>query len=183
MIDRREFFSGFWKRRTWVRRSIADRKLRNKELEAHVQTHLLPADFALTVSEESYLWSRVRSVLEETNDADLFSTAIVKKLRLLVGDLIEPWRMASEELNPIRQPETLRQSAIEKAVPFLQAATDAEIDALQTKFSLTNRVDLESHLRGEIATWIRGMEDAEIMKHDSFSIQDPVFAHLRALCR
>ena len=182
IIARRAFFSGFWRGRTQVRRTAADRKTRYKALETHIQIHLLPNDFALTKAEESYLWSRVRSLLEQTGDQVLFSTGIIKHLNPLVDDVIEPLRMSSAEVTPHREPEALRQSAIDKVATFLNNASDAEIDALQTRFALASRIDLEKHLREEIAMWIHAMDDTEVLKHDSFSIQDPVFARLNSLC-
>ena len=182
MIDRREFFSGFWKRRTQGHRKFGDRKTRYKALETHVQIHLLPNDFALTEGEEAYLWSRVRSLLERSDDQDLFSTGITNHLKLLVEGVLEPLRMASAEVTPCRQPEALRQAAIDKAATFLNNMSDADINALKTRFSLADRPGLEKHFREQIAMWIYDMEDAEVLKHDSFTIQDPVFAHLRGLC-
>ena len=181
MIDRRTFFSGFWKRGPQVHRTVADRKTRYKALEVHVQIHLLPNDFALTEAEESYLWGRVRDLLEQTSDRKLFSTDITRQLSRLVEDILEPLRMSSAEVTPNRQPAPLRQAAIEKVTTFLNNASEPEIEALKNRFSLANRADLEKHLRQEITTWIDAMEDSEVLKHDSFSIQDPVFAHLRAL--
>jgi hypothetical protein len=183
MIDRRAFFSGFWKRGPEVHRTRAERKARYKALETHVQLHFFPNDFALTEAEKSYLWSRVRSFLELTGDQDLFSTNITKRLSQLVEDVIEPLRMASAEVTPNRQPESLRQAAIEKVATFLKNASESEIDTFKTKFSLAGRTDLDRHLRQEITTWVNAMDDSEILKHDSFSIQDPVFARLRALLR
>ena len=181
MIDRRAFFSGFWKGRKQVQRSVADRKTRYKALETHIQTHFLPYDFALTEAEESYLWSRVRSFLERTDDSHLFSDGIRRQLKLLVEGIIEPLRMASEEVTPNRQPEALRRAAIDKVASFLNAVSDAELEALKTRLSIANKNELETHLRQEIAVWIYAMDDTQVLKHDSFSIQDPVFARLRAL--
>ena len=42
---------------------------------------LCPYDFELTEDEESYLLSRVRDLLEESSDEDLFSMAIVERLK------------------------------------------------------------------------------------------------------
>ena len=182
MIDRRTFFSGFWKRGPQVHQTIVERKTRYKTLEVHVKIHLLPNDFALTEAEESYLWSRVGSLLRQTNDKVLFSTGITKQLSRLVEGILEPLRMASEEVTPIRQPAPLRQAAIEKVTAFLNNASASEVDAWKNKFSLEDRTTLEEYLRREITKWIYAMDDTEVVKHDSFSIQDPVFAHLRELC-
>ncbi len=181
MIDRRAFFSGLWKRRPQFQRTRAERKTRYKALETHVQLHFLPNDFALTEAEEAFLWSRVRALLELTDDQNLFSTGITKRLSQLVEDILEPLRMASAEVTPSREPESLRQAAIEKVGTFLKNASESEIDSLKTKFSLADLTDLERHLRQEISMWVHALEDSEVVKHDSFSIQDPVFARLRAL--
>jgi len=181
MIDRRAFFSGLWKRRPQVQRTRAERKTRYKALEMHVRLHLLPIDFALTKSEETFLWSRVRSLLELTDDQELFSTGITQRLSQLVEGIIEPLRMASAEVTPNREPESLRQAAIDTVATFLKNASEPEIDSLKTKFSLADQTDLERYLRREIAIWVNALEDSEVLKHDAYSIQDPARARLRAL--
>ena len=99
MINRRQFFSDMWRRRRTTPRSETDRDNRYLALETHVRMELYPYDFALTESEESYLMNRVRSLLEETSDEDLFSKVIVERLDRIVPEVIEPWREADEEVN------------------------------------------------------------------------------------
>jgi len=182
MVNRRQFFSGFWKPKPKTYRTPADRKARYQGLETHVEIELLPNDFALTEKEGSYLRSRIRSFLEETSDEELFSMDILRRLRQLVEDVIEPWRMASAEVSPIKQPEELRRAAVEKVTVFLNNVSAAQIDTLKARFESSDRTQLATLLKREIKTWVDQMEDREILKHDAFSIQEPVFAHLHRLC-
>ncbi len=97
MINRRKFFSGLWRPSRKRPLSRGDRSARYMALETHVRTDLYPYDFELTEDEESQLLSRVRDLLEEISDEDLFSTAIVERLNNFVQEVIEPWREANAE--------------------------------------------------------------------------------------
>ena len=88
MVNRRQFFSNFVNRR--VPPSDADRKARLQELEAYVETELLPTDYELTESKQAELSLRVRSLLNGAADKELFSSRIVDSLELLVDDVLEP---------------------------------------------------------------------------------------------
>ena len=178
MVNRRQFLSGFWIGQPGVPRSEADREARYQALETHVQTELLPTDFALTETEKSQLSSRIGSFLKEASDEDLFSTDIVDRLKLLVEYVLEPWQMANEEVTARKKPQELRFAAIESVPLFLNASTREQIDSLMKKFALINRLELEVRLREDVATWIQRMENTDLLKYDAVSIQEPVFKHL-----
>ena len=182
MVNRRDFFRGFVKKKPGVGRTRADRNTRYHALETLVRIELLPDDFALTKKEDAYLRSRTRSFLEEANDDELFSTEIVRRLKQLVEDILEPWRMASAEVTPQRSPEQLREAAVAKVAVFLDHMSEGQIERLRTCLSLPDGADLGSYLSEEISTWVGQMEDSEILRHDTFTIQEPVFAHLRSIC-
>ena len=178
MVNRRQFLSCFWKGQQGVPRSEADREARYQALETHVQTELLPTDFALTETEKSQLSSRIGSFLKKASDEDLFSTDIVDRLKLLVEDVLEPWQMANDEMTARKKPQELRIAAIESVPLFLNAATREQIDSLMKRFALVNRIELEVRLREDVATWIQRMENTDLLNYDAVSIQEPVFRHL-----
>ena len=181
MVSRRQFFSGFVKRPKAVGLSKEEREARYQTLEIHVQTELLPTHAALTESEQSRLSSRIRSFLNGASDAELMSTGIFSRLTLLVEDVFEPWQMASDEVTALKKPQELLFAAIESVPSFLNAATQEQIDSLMKRFEIINRLDLEMRLREDVAVWIQGMDDADLLEYDSASIQEPVFAHLSEL--
>ena len=125
--------------------------------------------------------SRIRSFLYGVSDAELLSAGIVSRLKLLVEDVFEPWQMASKEVTALRKPQELMFAAIESVPSFLTRATPVEIDDLMTKFGVVNRLDLEVRLRENVANWIQGMEDADLLEYDTANIHEPVFAHLSEL--
>ncbi len=161
--------------------SEEERETRYQALETHVQTELLPTHFALTETEQSQLSSRIRSFLNGESDADLLSTGIVSRLKLLVEDVFEPWQMAGEEVTARNKPQELRFAAIESVPVFLNAATGEQIKSLMKRFGFINRLDLEVRLREDVAIWIQGMGDGALLEYDTESIQEPVFAHLSEL--
>ena len=150
-------------------------------MQTQVQTELLPTDFALTETEKSQLSSRIQSFLNGASDEDLLSTNIVNRLKLLVEDVLEPWQMASTEVTTRKKPQELRIAAIESVPVFLNAATREQLDSLMKKFALFSRVELEVRLREDVAIWIHQMEDTDLLKYDSVSIQEPVFSRCRKL--
>ncbi len=181
MVSRRQFFSGFIKGPQGVPLSEEDREARYQALETHVQTKLLPTRFALTETEQSQLSSRIRAFLGRTSDADLLSTGIITRLKLLVEDVLEPWQMSGDAVTARKKPQELMFAAIESVPLFLKAATQEQIDSLMKRFELINRLDLEVRLREDVAIWIQSMEETELRECDTESIQESAFAHLSEL--
>jgi hypothetical protein len=177
VVSRRQFFSGILKGRQAVFLSSEEREARYQALESDVQSELLPTHSTLTESEQSRLSSRIRSFLAGATDTELLSKRIVSRLKLLVENVLEP----SDEVTALRKPQELLFAAIESVPIFLSAATPEQIDSLMKKFELVKRIELEVRLSENIATWMQKMKDTELLKYDSVSIQEPVFARLREL--
>ena len=183
MVNRRQFFSRLLQSEPGVRRSDDERIARNRDLETRVQRDLLPSDFALTERESSFIASRVRFFLEGASDATLFSPHIVDRLNQLVTELIEPLRMASAEVSPMKEPKTLRKAAVQAVTTFLQTAAPSQVDSMMTRFAADDLSRLEEALAAEIADWAEAIPDEELLKYDAVSIQDPALRHLRTSCR
>ena len=181
MVNRRQFFKGIVKRQQALPLSEKERKTRCQALETHVQAELLPTHYALSDTEQSQLSSRIRSFLNGVSDADLISTGIVSRLKLLVEDVFEPWQMGSEEVTARKKPQELRFAAIESVPVFLNTATEEQINFLMERFGFVNRLDLEVRLREDVAMWIQGIEDRALVENDNNSIQERVFGHLNGL--
>ena len=84
MVNRRQFFSGFWKAAQKRPASGRARAPRYQALETYVIVDLIPYDLVLTPEQDQELRARIRPLLDNTNDADLFSMLVVKDLEKMV---------------------------------------------------------------------------------------------------
>jgi len=91
MVNRRQFFSGFWKTAQKQPASTRTRTPRYQALEIYVVVDLIPYDLDLTPEQDQELRARVRVLLDDTSDDDLFSMVVVKELeRMVEAFLAEP---------------------------------------------------------------------------------------------
>jgi hypothetical protein len=84
MVNRRQFFSGFWKSTKERPNSRRARAPRYQALETYVVVDLIPYDLVLTSEQDQDLRAQVRALLNDTSDDTLFSMAVVKELEQMV---------------------------------------------------------------------------------------------------
>ena len=89
MFNRRQFFSGFWKTARKRPASGRSRAPRYQALETYVIVDLIPYDLTLTSKQDQELRARVRGLLDDTSDDDLFSMVVVKELEKMVEAFME----------------------------------------------------------------------------------------------
>lgn len=181
-LSRRHFFRRLW---STGDRTPDERLARYTALESFARTQLLPYDFSLTDEQISAMQAGVRFHLKATRDNELFAPEICVKLQKICDEMIEPWRqehILKLEAESSRA-EQNRDAAVSYAAPFLnEAATPAEIAALQSRFGVQDLKALEARIETELHSWINGRTMEELLRYDIESIRELVFAQLRSWC-
>jgi hypothetical protein len=164
-------------------KSPEERRSRYDLMDTYVRTHLLPYDFALTVEQETELFTSVRSALEETSDEELFSAILRFKVEEVADTKIRRWRSENQQKEQIIRLKEVRDSAADYVSAFLNGqATPAAIEQLRVRFAIGDSRLLEGELAKQIREWIVGVDDSELLQYDVVTVKDLVFAQLRSWC-
>jgi len=179
-LSRRQFFRRLVKP---GEKTYKERKARYELMNAHVRTHLLPYDFALSATQEAELFAAVRTALEDTSDEELFSAIIRFKVEEVVDSKIRPWREQNRILEESNRLAEIRRCGADYVSAFLNGqATPAAIERLKSRCGIQDVKTLEAELKSRIEAWLATVDDSELLRHDVVTVKDLVFTQLRSWC-